>query len=334
MRGVTLIGVGVLLLSGAYGLSASQTDDPPPADAIGPIEGDSIFVQGPMNVETANGQVKTILRSGSDVLVKSGQAHIDLVEGGNITICGPAHFSILKSGGALTIALDNGTIHAHIEGSVTINVYTAQIQARPISIGGGAQDILVGLNPSGAMCFRATQGAVRIEQQFTGQSILIPQNGDVSLTNGQLETLQSSSGQCACELRTIAKNAVTSVEVSRLAPTGESKQTEAATKPAPQNSSVTEEPVYQVIMPPLRYNAGAKIQQEYDPKLIVLVRKARVRPALIFQGKVEGEAVVAQAAPPPPAPAVQKQEAPKKPVDDSTWNRVRTFFHKLWSPSS
>ena len=334
MRGVTLVGVGVLLLSGVCGLGASQTDDPPPADAIGPIEGDSIFVQGPMNVETANGQVKTILRSGSDVVVKAGQAHIDLVEGGNLTICGPAHFSILKSASALTIALDNGTIHAHIEGNVTINVYTAQIQASPVSIGGGTQDVLVGLNPAGAMCFRATQGAVRIEQQFTGQSILIPQNGDVSLTNGQLETLQSSPGQCACELRTIAKNPITSVEVSRLASTEELKQKDAAAQPQTPKASITDEPVYQVIMPPLRYNAGAKVQQEYDPKLIVLVRKARVRPALIFQGKVEGEAVVAQAAPPPPAPAPQKQEPPKKPADDSTWNRVRSFFHKLWSPSS
>ena len=328
------MGMGLLLLSSVCALSASQTDDPPPADAIGPIEGDSIFVQGPMNVETANGQVKTILRSGSDVLVKAGQAHIDLVEGGNITICGPAHFSILKSGSALTIALDNGTLHAHIDNNVIIDVYTAQIQARPISIGGGPQDILVGLNPSGAMCFRATQGAVRIEQQFTGQSILIPQNGDVSLTNGQLETLQSSPGQCACELRTVAKNPVTSVEVSRLASTEELRQKDAETKPETPQRSATEEPVYQVIMPPLRYNAGAKKQQEYDPKLIVLVRKARVRPALIFQGKVEGEAVVAQAVPPPPTPAVQKQEPSKKPADDSTWNRVRSFFHKLWSPSS
>ena len=333
MRGVMLVGLGVLLLSSVCALAAHR-DDPPASDAIGPIEGDAIFVQGPMNVESGNGQVKTILRSGSDVLVKSGQAHIDLIEGGNITICGPAHFSILKSGSALTIALDNGIIHAHIESAVTVNVYTAQILARPISIGGAAQDVLVGLNTSGAMCFRATKGAVRIEQQLTGQSILIPQNGDVSLANGQLETLQSSPGQCTCELRTVAKNGVTSVEVSRLASTEELKQKEADNKPTPpQTSSVTEDPVYRVIMPPLRYNAGAKVQQEYDPKLIVLVRKARVRPALIFQGKVEGEAIVAQATPPPAAPTVQKPQPSKKP-DDSTWNRVRTFFHKLWSPSS
>lgn len=316
---------------------AASGDNPPPADTIGSIEGEAIFVQGPMSVESLNGQVKTILRSGSDVVIKSGRAHIDLLEGGNITICGPAHFSLLKSGGALTIALDNGTIHAHIEGPLALTVYTAQIQAHPISIGGGPQDILVGLNPSGAMCFRATSGAVRIEQQLTGQSLLIPQNGDVSLANGQLESLQTSPGGCACELQLSAKKtSVTSVQVSALASTEDLKKRAADPKPTapPQDTTTTEEPVYEVIMPPLRYNAGAKVQPDYDPKLIVLVRRARVRSSLVFQGKVEGDPIVAQAAPPPPAPAVRKPEQTKKPADDSTWNRVRSFFHKLWSPNS
>jgi hypothetical protein len=314
-----------------FGITAA--DNPPPSDAVGAIEGESIFVQGPMNVESANGQIKTILRSGSDVVVKSGQAHIDLTEGGNITICGPAHFSVLKSGNALTIALDHGTIHAHIDSALTLNVYTPQIQAHPVAIGGGAQDVLVGLNASGAMCFRAANGAVRIEQQLSGQSILIPQNGDVSVANGQLETLQNTPGKCACELQIGAKNPVTSVQVSGLASSEELTATEA--KPsAPTQSVPTEEPVYQVIMPPLRYNAGAKVQPDYDPKLVVLVRKARVRSGVVFQGKVEGEAVVAKAAPPPTSPVVRKPQEPQKPADDSTWNRVRTFFHKLWSPSS
>ncbi len=95
-----------------------------------------------------------------------------------------------------------------------------------------------------------------------------------------------------------------------------------------------EEPVYQVFMPPLHYDANAKVQQDYDPNLIVLVRRARVRPTLIFQGKVEGDPVVAQANPTVLAPVVPQANAPKKTQDDTTWNRVRTFFHKLWSPSS
>jgi hypothetical protein len=314
--------------------TTKAADNPPPSDAIGAIEGESIFVQGPMNVESANGQIKTILRSGSDVLVKTGQAHIDLVDGGNITICGPAHFSVLKSGNAITLALDNGTVHAHIDSPLTLNVYTAQIQAHPLSIGGGPQDLSVGLNTSGGMCFRAATGAIRIEQQLSGQSILVPQNGDVSIANGQLETLQNSPGKCACELQIGAKNPVTSVQVSTLASSDEAKAADAKPSAQLQTSPPTEEPVYQVIMPPLRYNAGAKVQPDYDPKLIVLVRRARVRSGVMFQGKVEGEAVVAKTTPPPPPPPARKPEVPKKPADDSTWNRVRTFFQKLWSPTS
>ncbi|MBA0086021.1 MAG: hypothetical protein HRJ53_13565, partial [Acidobacteria bacterium Pan2503] len=166
---------------------AVWADNPPSGDSVGTIEGESISVEGPMSVESVRGQVKTMLRSGSDVHVKSGQARIELIEGGSITICGPAHFSVLKSRGSLTVALDSGTIHALIEGSLALTVYTAQIQARPLAIGGGAQDVLAGLDSSGVMCIRASKGAVRVEQQLTGQSVLIPQSGDVTITNGQLD---------------------------------------------------------------------------------------------------------------------------------------------------
>lgn len=317
---------------------AAGADNPPLTDAVGAIEGEAISVQGPMSVDTANGQVKTILRSGSEVQVKSGQAHIDLVEGGNITICGPSHFSVLKSGGALTIALDSGTIHAHIEGQLTLTIYTAQIQAHPIAIGSAPQDILVGLDASGTMCMRASKGAIRVEQQLTGQSLLVPQSGDVSLSNGQLETLRPSLGQCKCDLQMSANGGV-STQVSGLASSEELKQKAADPKPAAPEQTASapapkEEPIYQVFMPPLRYDANAKVQQDFDPNLIVLVRRARVRPTLIFQGKVEGDPVVTQASSTPPAPAVPKTNTAKKQPDDTTWNRVRTFFHKLWSPSS
>jgi hypothetical protein len=331
------ITAAILLWAASCPLSAgaARLDNPPSADTVGAIIGDSIAVQGPMTVDLTNGQFRTMLRSGSDVQVKSGQAHIDLVEGGNITICGPAHFSVLKSGGALTIAVDSGTIHAHIENQLTLTVYTAQIQAHPVAIGGGAQDMLVGLDASGSMCVRANKGAVRIEQQLTGQSLLIPQSGDVSIANGQLDTLQTTAGRCACELQLTARPPEVTTELSALASADELKKKAAATKPAasavPSSNTENPEPVYQVFMPPLQYDAKAKVQQEYDPKLIVLVRRARVRPTLIFQGKVEGEAIVAQSTPPPAPPKVGDA---KKLGEATTWNRMRNFFHKLWSPSS
>jgi hypothetical protein len=313
--------------------------DNPPGDSIGAIEGDSISVEGPMSVEVVHGQVKTVLRSGSDVHVKSGQARINLIEGGQITICGPAHFSVLKSGGALTLALDSGTIHAHIESEPAFTVYTAQIQAHPLSIGGGGQDALVGLDAHGAMCVRAYHGAVRIEQQLTGQSVLIPQNGDVSLTNGQIETLRTSTGRCACELMPDISAASTKTEISTLATAEEARKHTAEQKaaapqtqpPSTQAAAQNEEPIYQVFLPPLRYDANAKVQPDYDPSLIVVVRRVRVRPTLIFQGKVEGGAVVAQNTQPAGKPASTQQS---KPADPSTWTRVRTYWKKLWSPSS
>jgi len=318
--------------------AAPHNDNPPLTDKVGAIEGDSISVEGPMSVDVVGGKVRTVLRSGSDVHVKSGQARIELIEGGHITICGPAHFSVLKSGGALTLALDSGTIHALLESEPALTVYTPQIQARPISIGNGSMETLVGLDSSGAMCIRATRGAVRIEQQLTGQSMLVPQNGDVSLTNGQLETLRTSAGRCQCEEQQILSSSTGTVEVSALASSEELRKRAAEKKPAPQpfSSPAAEEktePIYQVIMPPLQYDAATKTSAEFDPNLIILVRRVRVRPTLIFQGKVEGDPIVAQSAP-PPAAALKAETVKSAPAQDTTWSRVRTYFRKLWSPNS
>ena len=343
-RGMTrrigkIICAGVLVWAGLAVPPLVQGDNPPLGDSVGAIEGDSISIEGPMSVDVVHGQVRTVLRSGSDVRVKAGQARIKLVEGGEILICGPAHFSVLKSGGALTVALEGGIIHAHLENDLALTVYTPQIQARPISIGNGPEDVLVGLDSVGSMCIRANKGAVRIEQQLTGQSVLVPQTGDVLLSNGQIESLRTAAGSCTCEVEIAATPAPEATEVSVLASPEEIKKaaeerkagSTPATAPPPEEKP---EPVYQVFMPPLRYDANAKVQPDYDPSLIVLVRRVRVRPTLIFQGKVEGDAVVARATPPSPPPAQRKSATAQKPAEDSTWGRVKTYWRKLWSPSS
>ena len=312
---------------------AARTDQPL-TDAVGVIEGESISVTGPMSVEVVQGQVRTVLRSGGDVRVKSGTARIDLVEGGQISICGPAHLSVLKSGGSLTIALDTGTIHVHIEDHLAVNIYTPQIQAQTVAIGDGPRDALVGFNATGAMCIRAIRGAIRVEQQLTGQSVLIPQAGDVLLPNGQLEGFRSSAGQCACELQ-IAK-ATPPPEVSQIARAEEARKQAAAAKPNAQPATIDslpgkEEPIYQVFMPPLVYDANAKVQPEIDPRMIILVRRVRVRPTLIFQGRVEGVAVAAVT--PPPAAATNPAKL-AAPGSASFVDRVRNFVHRIWSSGS
>jgi len=362
--------------------AAAAGTDNPPDDAVGTIEGEAIALQGPMTVEVVHGQVRTVLRSGNDIRVKTGQARMELVEGGKIAICGPAHLSVLKSGGSLTVALDSGVIRVHIDKQPAITIYTAQIQARPMSIGDGPEDALIGFDAPGTMCVRATSGAIRLEQQLTGQSVIVPQGGDILLNNGALEGLQNTGGHCACEMQWV-KNDPPSPEISRIATTEEIQQRDAEAKkaspppapasapektaaeekapapakpveaerqpvtaenaatdksPAERPSAPKQEPIYQVFMPPLAYDAHAAVQPDnFDPKLIVLVRRVRVRPTLIFQGRVEGNAAVqsvaavkpAGAKPANPAPATQPPVP--QPKDDSVVNRVRAFLRNLFS---
>jgi len=309
-----------VLFAALLAASAARPDEPA-SDSIGVIDGEAISVTGPMSFEVVNGQAKTVLLSGSDVRVKSGAARIDLIEGGQISICGPAHLSLLKSGGSLTIALDTGTVHAHIEHVLPLTIYTPLIQAQTVAIGDGPRDALVGFDSSGAMCIRANLGAIRVEQQLTGQSVLVPQDGDIFLFNGQLEHLRASAGHCACEL-----------QVAKATPPPQPvlSQTEIADLPPSKD-----EPIYQVFMPPLVYDAKAKVQPQFDPRMIVLVRRVRVRPTLIFQGRVEGVAVAAATPPPAPTPAAPANAAkPGAPATGTFVNRVRNFVRKLWSSSS
>ncbi|HEY2459785.1 MAG TPA: hypothetical protein VGI16_03220 [Candidatus Acidoferrum sp.] len=337
-----------IILCAAIFTRVTVLSDEPAADTVGVIEGDSISVQGPMSVEVVRGVVKTVLRSGSDIRVKSGQARIELVEGGHLAICGPAHLSVLKSGNSLTVALDSGTIHAQIDHGPALTVYTAQIQAKPMAIGDAPVDLLVGFDSPGAMCIRATAGAIRVEQQLAAQSVIVPQGGDIFLSNGQLDTLRSAAGRCACEMQMSKAAPAPPPEVSRLATPEEARNMQAESKKSPavaEKAPATEEPIYQVFMPPLSFDAKAKVQPDnYDPQLIALVRRVRVRPTLIFQGKVEGDPVAAKVTPPavPATAAAQankpvapqpapKPTAPSAQNSDTIANRVRAFFHRLFS---
>jgi len=235
-------------------------------------------------------------------------------------------------------------------------MYTPQIQAQPVAIGDGPQDTVVGFDGAGAMCIRANRGALRLEQQLTGQSILVPQGGDVFLGNGQIDSVRTGAAaaeRCSCELQ-IAEAAAPPPEVSQLATAEEVRHKVEDVKPniptveAIKPTAPKEEPVYQVFVPPLIFDAKAKVQPEVDPAMIVLIRRVRVRPTLIFQGRVEGDLVALKtpvptppqvSAPPEiPSPATPSVTNPAKtsapPKSDSFTERVRSFVRKLWPPKS
>jgi len=303
-------------------------------------------LKGPMSVQVVGNEVKTLLRSGVDVRVKSGHARIDLSGGGSIAICGPAHISLLKAANGLTIALDSGTIHARIEGNLALTVFTTQILAKSIAIGDGPQDLLVGFDTPGLMCVRAGRGAVRLQEQFGNQSVVVPQGADATLANGQLEGMRMNSALCACEpyaVETADNSKGSAPEISTPASNEEVRKSAALKNPlppkkvsGPEPAKPQMEPTYQVYMPPLHYDASQKVQEEFDPKLIVLVRRVRVRPTLIFESRVEGDAVP-QEAKSLSAAAVKPQVAPAKPATPASTglvDRVKTFLKSLWTPSS
>jgi hypothetical protein len=422
----------------AANVRAADTPDKPAGDAVGTIEGDAIALQGPMNVEVVHGQVQTMLRSGNDIRVKSGQARINLVEGGTIAICGPAHVSLLKSGGALTIAVDSGIVHVHVGKTPSLTLYTAQVQAKPIAIGDDDQDALIGFDAAGVMCVRAGSGAIRIENQLSGKSMIVPQGGEILVDNGGVEGITNTSGHCECELQG-GSDPAPQPELSRMATPDEIRQRDAAKAaeaaavkeaadnaamdkaaaekeaadraaaqraagekaaadklaadaaaqappppaPAPakppaaqtvtaennakppvpwgENASAqveqkvakpelpkSQEPIYQVFMPPLSYNAKAAAPADnFDPKFIMLVRRVRVKPSLIYQGRVEGETPAAtpvsdvkplsttakggQNGNATSQPGAQQNAKPAPPPDNSVVNRVRNYIRHLFS---
>ncbi len=343
---------GIAFLAGAVAVFSDEK----PAETVGPIEGEAIAVKGPMSVEVTGADIRTVLLSGSDIRVKSGQARIRLREGGSIAICGPAHLSVLKSGAALTVALEYGTIHAYIEREPALTVYTPSIQAQPVAIGDAPLDALVGLEATGAMCLRANSGAMRVEQQLTGQSVLVPQGGDILLANGQIESLRAGGGRCRCELPLAKANPAAEEkppEVSRAATAEEVRAASAAktpehpaSPPDPPKPPAREEPVYKVLMPPLAFDASSPaLPPEPSPAMILLVRTVRVRPTLIFRGHVEPARIelasadspetVHGSAPGPPLNASSGSAAPTAGAGKpSVISRVRTFLRRLWSTGS
>jgi hypothetical protein len=350
-RARILAGVGAVLCMAALFATAAVAPDEPGTDDVGVIEGADIHLSGPLRVDSVGGQIKTILRSGSDVRVRSGGARINLVEGGQIAICGPAHLSVLKSGGALTIALDSGVIHVRVDQTPPLTIYTPQIQAQPVAIGDDPREVLVGFETSGAICVKTYRGALRLEQQLSGQTALVPQGQEMIATDGQIEALADGAGHCTCELE-IAKAPVPAAPAAGLATNAQaagddSKKGEvvegaaasgAATSGAEQPTT-KEQPTFTVLLPPLRYDATAKVQPEPDASLMVIVRQVRVRPALIFRGTVadaKPTAVATPAAPtsppsPRPVPAVPPQAKAPPTAQPGVVDRMRSFFHSLWS---
>jgi hypothetical protein len=339
--------VAAALLAAAAALSlrdANSSAQDLPA-VIGRIEGDDLEVvtTTPSGIETDAGP--TVVASGSDVTLRSGHALLMLNAGGEISVCGPAHFKLIKSSGAVTLALDYGRVHPSLETSDGFTIYTPTIVATPIAIGGGRRDTTLGLEQNGEMCVLTARGALRVEPQFSEQSMIVPQGGTVSLSGGQISSLQADASACSCDFpRTRMETPKPApparyqppADVGALAPPLLPQRRRSENIPPPSASSG--EPVYTVLMPALSFNASSpEPPPEPAPETILLVREVRLRPSVEFRGHVNPAPAPTQAAAPPAAPAPPAtpahQDKQLSPAPPSFLDRVRNFFRRLTSDS-
>jgi hypothetical protein len=171
-----------------------------PAGAIGHVEGNDISVESgaPSGAAAANPAPGGYVFNGSMVTVHDGKARLVLAVGGEVDVCGPAKLTLLESGGAITLALDFGRIHLQLLRGTSLRIFTPTIIATPLDIGGEARDITAGLDMNDSLCVLATSGAIRLEQQFTGEGIVVPQAGEFFLNSGKLVPMAGAPGSCAC----------------------------------------------------------------------------------------------------------------------------------------
>jgi hypothetical protein len=279
-------------------------------------------VNGAISFETENGRTTAVLASGSDLTLRSGQAKIDLTEGGAIILCGPAHLSILKSGPATTIALDYGEVHLQVGATAQVTVYTPLLIVTPVAIADRGRDLTVGLDQTGELCVMALSGAMRIEQQFTGESLVVPQGGDIQIEGDDLRALRSGSRRCSCELL-VSQN-----------DTRRQKEASVPAQPSPNGPSDGREresvnpPTYRIDMPPLTFDASSATPAPgLTSEAILVIRESLADAPISFRGAVR------PALPPPPA-AVSGTNSRSHSSKLRFFARLFEIFHHHRLPAS
>lgn len=336
-----------------------------PSGTVAWVEGVDVSVEG--GSSAGNGASAAAPRifvvNGSVVTVHSGNAQMMLLAGGKVDICGPAKLTLLQSGGAITLALNFGRVRVQLPAATALRIFTPTIVATPLGIGGGARDITIGLELNDSLCVLAASGALRLESQFTGEGLIVPQAGEFFLANGKLSPVAGTPGTCRCDLQqarvaptppplalpladvpiivkaqpatqqppqaapaTPVQESEPSVEYSVLSKSNDThpmKTTPKETAPPPPPPSST--PEYKVVAPPLMFSASSpNLPPDPTPDMIVLIRYARVEHEWKFKGHVEAPRLEMVARHSSARnPAPAKKQQQKK---EGFWARLRHAF--------
>jgi hypothetical protein len=347
--------------------TTARAQDAPP-ETIGRIEGRDISVEGGAAAGGGNATIapSIFVSNGSVVTVHSGLARMVLVAGGEIEICGPAKFTLLQSSGAITLALNFGRVHVLLPVTITLRIFTPTIVATPLEIRGARRDVTIGLDLSDSLCVLATSGALRLEQQFTGEILDVPQLGEFFLASGRLSPVAGTPGSCRCEelqARAAPASAIPDVVIlpkpepvpaPATAPAAQPDPAPSTTEQAPEplvtlgvladaneahpaaptqiheapDPPAISIPEYKIVIPPLTFSASSpEPPPDPTPDLIMLVRVARAEPQWQFTGHVEAPHLEEVSQRTPATPEAQLAETKK--VDKKKggfWAKLKRAF--------
>lgn len=209
---------------------------------LGEIAGDDISVLGPSHIVNGNSSRAITFGESSAVIVHSGKARVEFVGGGELEVCGPAKFSVLASGEALTIALSFGRVHVKFDASRPITIYTPMIVATPMAIGDQPRHVTIGIMNSGAMCVLAARGAVQVQQQLSGETLVVPQPSEILLQGtASLGAARAASGSCRCDFD--EPSAQTSAAPANIVAQGQTSQKLSPSQPEPSSKNTGKTPL-------------------------------------------------------------------------------------------
>lgn len=292
---------------------------------VGNIQGDGLSIassSSAISVPQDAGATAPITNGGV-VTLGPGQARLMLTLGGEIDICGPAKFTLLQSGEAITVALESGTLRLQLRASTTLRVFTPTIIATPVDINGAPDDITLMLGQDDSLCVKAASGALLLESQFTNEKIVVPQAGQFWFEQGRLLPVARNDNHCECLLpearlvpspspaappiadATRAQIAAAGASSSQLVTPESERQAEqsgveysilahpndshpVASQP---KASPTQPPdlmpFYRVDMPPLAFSASSPAPPPASAEqMILLIRTTQVNPDFEFTGHI------------------------------------------------
>jgi hypothetical protein len=89
-------------------------------------------------------------------------------------------------------------MHVQLPTNTQLRIFTPTIIGTPLDVDGVPRDITFGLGVDDSLCVLATNGAIQLEYQFSGEKLIVPQDGEFFLSSGKLLPVAGTPGTCEC----------------------------------------------------------------------------------------------------------------------------------------